>query len=376
LLKLAAETLRDIILDGGFSDLAKQCGFKKEVYQWKDINTMLLAIHESLLREALAEWEEVNDNGVSFTDFLYHQGHNSNKDEVSKFWVMMLEYLNAYSAYFFAIRSGNWSLRLATLPKLSELFFAYSHNKYMELVCQHMKDIKMLPNNIRKQFESGQWTMTVKGSAYHNLALDEAHECLINRKLQELVRNPNEHNTVVLADFMAFLEQFLTKLKSFVYKYSNKKRHASKSKHNKFLAVIYSKIRPVRLFASTTQRLLINSFNLSATILDDEQRQDLLHISFEGKKRMISYIKQFVLEPPLEKPDKRRGRKLKTFSKKKSTVQSQQSKISRLSKMNKCMVNTLKTTGKFYDQVMDLPLALCDEFGDFEHKQNLYSMMF
>jgi hypothetical protein len=78
---------------------------------------------------------------------------------------------------------------------------------------------------------------------------------------------------------------------------------------------------------------------------------------------MQTYIKQYILEPPLEKPEKRRRCKLKTFSKKRNTLQSQQSKISRVSKMNKSMVHTLKTTGQFYDQVMDLPLAICDEFG-------------
>ncbi len=36
-------------------------------------------------------------------------------------------YINAYLGYYFAFCSGNWDLRNDCLPKLAELFFAYSH---------------------------------------------------------------------------------------------------------------------------------------------------------------------------------------------------------------------------------------------------------
>ena len=178
-----------------------------------------------------------------------------------------------------------------------------------------------------------------------NLALDEVHECLINRKLKELTRNANEFNTVTLANFIAFLEQFLEKLTGFVYRHSKKILGITKSKHNRFLHVVRPKVHSLRLLASTTKRALVNSFNANAPPLDDEQRHDLLRIAVEGKSRMVTYIKQYMIKPPLEKPVKQRRNKLKTFSKRKNTVHGKLSQASRLSKMNKGLVKLVKQTG-------------------------------
>ena len=102
--------------------------------------------------------------------------------------------------------------------------------------------------------------------------------------------------------------------------------------------MVRPKVHSLRLLASTTKRALVNSFNANAPPLDDEQRRDLLRIAVEGKSRMVTYIKQYMIKPPLEKPVKRRRNKLKTFSKRKNTVQGTLSQASRLSKMNKGLV--------------------------------------
>ena len=295
LLKLAAETLRDLLKDGGFSDLARDCGLNKEVNQWKDINTLLIALDESLLHESVKEWEEVKKDGIPYSEFLETQQNIDNKDEISRFWVQMLVYLYGYCAYFFAIRSVNWALRNAALPMLEKLFFAFSHDKYEELVCGHLRDIMAMPTDIVTRFKEGEWTTSVKGRPYHNLALDGANECLINRKLKELTRNANEFNTVTLANFIAFLEQFLEKMTGFVYRHSKKIVGVTKSKHNRFLHVIRARVHSIRLLASTTKRVLVNSFSANAPPLDDEQRRDLLRIAVEGRSRMLTYIKQYMI---------------------------------------------------------------------------------
>ena len=32
---------------------------------------------------------------------------------------------------------------------------------------------------------NGEWTCSVRGRPYHNLAIDEAHECIINNRVKE-----------------------------------------------------------------------------------------------------------------------------------------------------------------------------------------------
>ena len=59
-------------------------------------------------------------------------------------------------------------------------------DKYEVLGIRTLADTYTYPDEVLKLFQDGQWTMSVKGRPYHNLALDEAHECIINRKLKQI----------------------------------------------------------------------------------------------------------------------------------------------------------------------------------------------
>jgi len=135
-----------MLWDGGLKELAKLCGHHKEITQWRDVHHMLLASHEALLKDLIGLWQETSQE--TFEIFLKSLMADSNADEISRFWANSLDYLNAYLGYYISIRSGNWNLRNACLPKLSELFFAFSHNKYEELVCRSMKDCMRLPHDV------------------------------------------------------------------------------------------------------------------------------------------------------------------------------------------------------------------------------------
>ena len=64
-------------------------------------------------------------NGEKFDKFLEWLDNltsNTNSNEVCRFWAQMLKYLHAYTGFDFAIRSGNWLLRISCLKTLTELF--------------------------------------------------------------------------------------------------------------------------------------------------------------------------------------------------------------------------------------------------------------
>ena len=206
LLKLAAETLRDVLWDGGMHDLAKLCNHHKELNRWRDVHDVLLAIHECLMMELVAKWNQQGEEGQQpFEEFVDSLKDDCNSDEVSQFWAKNLDYLNAYLGYYFAIRSGNWNLRNACLPRLSELFFSYSHNKYEELVCRSMKDCMVgLPSEVLQSFMDGNWIVSAKGNKYHSFAMDEAHESMINKSLKEITTRPCFNRVVNLANFYAY----------------------------------------------------------------------------------------------------------------------------------------------------------------------------
>ena len=162
LIKLAAETIRDMLWEGGLRSIAQACGYRKEIHQWKDLHNIFCAFTENINRKALSSWVESSSN-ISFYSWLCLNAKDDNiADEVTKFWSQSLLYLNYYMAYYFSVRTGNWGLRNGALPKLSEMFFTNSHNKYEELVFHSLKDSIGLPEEIRAKFEKGEWTVSLK----------------------------------------------------------------------------------------------------------------------------------------------------------------------------------------------------------------------
>ena len=69
-----------------------------------------------------------------------------------------------------------------------------------------------LPDEVLLAFMDGEWTVSCKARKYHNFAMDEAHETMINKKTKELTSRPSEHRIVTLAGFMAVLHTIYYKL--------------------------------------------------------------------------------------------------------------------------------------------------------------------
>ena len=100
-------------------------------------------------------------------------------------WAGLLKIINAYIGLYFAIRSGNFMLRNSCIKDIASLFYAYSRDKYEELTLTNLQDYLTFPQELLDQLMSGEWTVSCKGNPYHNLAIDESHECFINRRLKQ-----------------------------------------------------------------------------------------------------------------------------------------------------------------------------------------------
>ena len=68
--------------------------------------------------------------------------------------------------------------------------------------------------------------MSVSGKPFHNVALDEGHECVINKRLKLLTSRPSEYRTVTLSNFMAYLDKYSENLEKCIMK-SNKQSKTS-----------------------------------------------------------------------------------------------------------------------------------------------------
>ena len=318
-MKTAAEVIKNVLYDGGFKQFSAKCGHKGEITQWQDIHNVLTACHAALLRLAVQEFHTIKQGNICTSKVWIDGLTTKQNSEVTQFWCQMLIYLQAYVGFYFSIRSGNWLLRTSCLKKLNELFFAYSRDKYEVLGIHTLADTYTYPDEVLKQFQKGQWTVSAKGRPYHNLALDEAHECIINRKLKQITTRPSYFRMVELSDFMSYLDSVVSGLDSHVFKYyrpSNQVKNSTCIRAN----LIYDFIKTKGVFCSTGNKTLCNIFVDSPPQLAVANVQDLLQISKKGKEHMLSYIRQYILEPPTELRQKRTRQKLKTFTKTKNTT--------------------------------------------------------
>ena len=110
--------------------------------------------------------------------------------------------------------------------------------------------------------------------------------------------------------------------------------------------------------------MLHNIFSEKPLELDNEARRDLLSISEEGKTRMRTYIRQYVINPPMEVPKKRLRRKMKTFTKRKVTQRTQKSQLGQVCLLLKGAYAQLQKGGQYLEKTIEYPLAICTEFGD------------
>ena len=138
--------------------------------------------------------DNVTDTAIPDNFWAWIKTYNEKytHDELSSFWAQMLIDLHAYVGFYFAVRSGNWFLRNSCPKVISELHFAYSRNKYEVLSMSAIANSYTYPIEVTH----GQWTVSVKGRPYHNLALDEAHESIINHRLKSITTRPSHFRMV------------------------------------------------------------------------------------------------------------------------------------------------------------------------------------
>ena len=289
-------------------------------------------------------------------------GEKFSDDEVRCFWSQILIYLHAYVGFYFVIRSGNWLLRNSCLKILTELFFAYSRDKYEVLSVNALADSYTYPKQVLENFKNGEWTVSYKGRPYNSLALDEAQECIINRKLKQITTRPSHFRMVEMSDFMAYLDVVVTGLDSHVFKLNKdkvvNKKHSCMRKN-----LIFNLIADKHIFKLHEKRVLCNIFVDNPPTLPASNIEDLLHIRQKGIERKFSYIRQYTLVPPTELKQKRRRQKLKSFTIPKASTKKISTRLNQPTLLLSSAYKSLLSPNRGYKQTFPLPLAICNPDG-------------
>ena len=76
--------------------------------------------------------------------------------------------------------------------EIGPLIAAFDRPHYQKLIPCHLHEVLLMPQEIIDHFESGAFVCSVTGSSVRSIALDEAHEMLVNKDLKTAIVRPTK----------------------------------------------------------------------------------------------------------------------------------------------------------------------------------------
>ena len=182
-----------------YSASCRSQGISNAVQMLDTIKSQLLACDkqcqedrafDEFARTCLAMESELSGTYAEFQQFVERL---AKIDDVWRFWnAFVFRDCFAYIGLHIAIRGGLWNLRLASLKEICPLFTAFDHVHYRKIIPQHLAEVLTMPVEIRKCFEMRGFVCHIRGRKMHAVALDEAHEMLVNKDIKTTIVRPTK----------------------------------------------------------------------------------------------------------------------------------------------------------------------------------------
>jgi hypothetical protein len=94
-----------------------------------------------------------------------------------QFWFQFVTVdVQSYIGLYFAIRSGNWTLRTASWSQLSPFYLAWDRTHYQHIGPQHRAHLRVWAEEapeLLEMLEAGGFAASRKGNPFRNQAMDE-----------------------------------------------------------------------------------------------------------------------------------------------------------------------------------------------------------
>ena len=401
--------------DAGLKALAQASGYPlpaiQSCSQFKRTHHFLLEAWEAVYRVMILEFEQTHPSCLhtditteiqsmstaNFSNVFNHHLHSRNPmlqeyfdkfllfiqkmartDETWRFWVQFIfEDAMAYISLFIAIRSGDWELRVASIKSMAALFTAFDHPTYQKLISRHLEDIVKMPAPITAMFRQGAFVVSVSGRPWHSVAIDESHEMLINKDCKTSIVHPLPDYINRIAQHIPYRSKAIKNLQNELFPTRIQKKEitgpfSTQPNDLKCEQNICSQVRVLQeagmLSATESNRGLLNYF--TGKEANPAQQNDLLNFRLIGQQEFLQRISSVILKnPSVHAPNRRR--RLQTFSERKVT----KSRVTQLEKDKKLIITAMKKKMQFSrrtgrpverpgEQLIELPLALCDSTGN------------
>ena len=412
--------------DAGLKAMAQSVGYPlpaiQACSQFKRTHCFILEAWEAVYRAMILKFEEVNPTmnflnnqaiqdlptenfPLHFQNYLASISEQSNyyfeefkrfiqkmarTDDTWRFWVQFVfEDAMAYISLFLAIRSGDWELRVASIKSMVSVFTAFDHTTYQRLISQHLEDIATMPTPILTMFRQGAFVVSITGRPWHSVGIDEGHEMLINKDCKTSIIHPLPDYINRIAQHLPYRSRAIKNIQRQLFPAtaeSGKKTttpftsHPNDLKCEQNVNTIVSLIQEADILPySENNRGLHNKF--TNKVANAVQQHDLLNFRLIGQEEYLKRVSAVMLKnPSVHAPN--RKRRLQTLSDKKVS----KSRVTQLEKDKRLVITAMKKkkfsqrTGKPVDrpgeQLIELPLALCDSTGNPIKGQKSYATQF
>lgn len=239
------KVLMKVYFEAGLKHLAKASGFRAETLtslgkasNFKRTHAFLMQVWEALYRHMFEQYEShIHSNGVApvsevlaagtrerllhcnkrcmegksfdeyvqatvatesecielYSEFIAFVKEHASTNDTWKFWNdFVFHDCLAYVGLYLAIRGGMWELRMASLKEMCPLFTAFDRFNYLKILPKHFAEVMCMPENIRHCLVKGGFVCNIRGTKMRVVALDEAHEMLINKDIKASVVRPSK----------------------------------------------------------------------------------------------------------------------------------------------------------------------------------------
>ena len=112
-------------------------------------------------------------SNLEYNDWITEQ---CSKSPTFFYWDLIIRLQTLAFMFVRSIRQRNLNLYISTLEKLTPLSFSLDSMNYSRWVPIHIRDLKSLPENIKEQFNEGNFTVTKTRRKFSSIAIDHSHE--------------------------------------------------------------------------------------------------------------------------------------------------------------------------------------------------------
>eukprot|EP00117_Sycon_ciliatum_P034252 scpid30999/ scgid4638/ len=207
LLKAIHPVLMRVYWDAGLKSMAVAMGYRGDLLSvlekatnFRKCHEFLLLAHEAIGRTML---QRCGNPSATYDQLQEFATAMAERDDTWRFWVdFYFQHMTSYIGLWVAVRTGNWDLRVAAIKAAAPLFHAFDRTYYLRLLPHHLAHVASMPGEIKAQFQSGSFSVSLSSNAFSSVGLDECHEMCINKDLKAAIVHPRPEYIDRLARYL------------------------------------------------------------------------------------------------------------------------------------------------------------------------------